>query len=119
MKGMVIVMNNLEKFGKIFICDVRDKTIRSFNKIFSGEMKGTTAETIHDLTKNFSEVDQEKVQNIITIVIDQCMHNMLFMAEEHEEIELKYNDDNLVDESDGLAGELYTEDGWIEKYSEF
>lgn len=45
------------------------------------------------------------------------MHNMLFMLEEHEEIEMLYAGENIVEESDGLSGELYTEDGWIEKYS--
>lgn len=45
------------------------------------------------------------------------MHNMLFMIEEHEEIELLYKEENIAEKSDGLSGELYTEDGWIEKYS--
>lgn len=39
------------------------------------------------------------------------------MFEQNEELELKCNDKNLVQESDGLAGELYTEDGWIQKYT--
>ena len=39
------------------------------------------------------------------------------MLEQHEEISLLYDDVNLNEESDGLSGELYTEDGWIEKYS--
>ena len=37
--------------------------------------------------------------------------------EEHEEIELTVKGRNLNEISDGLAGELYTEDGWIQKYT--
>ena len=42
---------------------------------------------------------------------------MLCMFEDHEELKLLLNEENLVEESDGLAGELYTEDGWIKRYS--
>lgn len=112
-------MNNLEEFGKIFISEVRDNTLNTFSKIFSGTMKGMTAQKIQQLMDNFDRTDKNKIFDIITIVIDQCMYNMLFMAEEHEEIEFRCNDENLIEESDGLSGELYTEDGWIEKYSEY
>ena len=45
------------------------------------------------------------------------MYNMLSLFEAHKEIELLYETENIVEESDGFSGELYTEDGWIEKYS--
>lgn len=47
------------------------------------------------------------------------------MIEQNEEYDLiKYTDDeksfvSLRDISDGLSGELYTEDGWIEKFSTY
>ncbi len=42
---------------------------------------------------------------------------MLFMIEVQDEIELLFKKENLNDLSDGLSGELYTEDGWIKNYS--
>ncbi|MDE6209993.1 MAG: hypothetical protein K2M73_10030 [Lachnospiraceae bacterium] len=45
------------------------------------------------------------------------LDSFLFMVEQHEDICLLYDNINLNEESDGLSGELYTEDGWIEKYS--
>ena len=39
------------------------------------------------------------------------------MFEEHDEMELKMSGQNLTQISDGLAGELYTEEGWIQKYT--
>lgn len=50
---------------------------------------------------------------IIEQVTDLSIHNMLCMFEDHEELKLLLNEENLVEESDSLAGELYTEDGWI------
>ena len=47
------------------------------------------------------------------------------MLEEYQDemrLVVKDQDDaehSLVDISDGLCGELYTEDGWIEKYTKY
>lgn len=109
--------NNLENFGEAFTYEVRDNTIEIFEKIFDGTMKGMTAQNVRDKISIFNE-DQKKILLwLVSKSIDQCMHNMLFMLEEHEEIEMLYNSQNIAEESDGLSGELYTEDGWIEKYS--
>ena len=109
--------NKLEIFGEIFIDEVRDNTIEIFEKIFSGEMKGLTAKCIQDKIKIFNEEQKDTMLCIISKAIDQCMHNILFMLEEHQELKILYDTENIVEESDGLSGELYTEDGWIKKYS--
>lgn len=111
-------MDNIEKFGEIFINEVRDSTINCFENIFSGTMKGITAQIIQEKILQFNDEEKKKILWIISKAIDQCMYNVLFMAEEHDEIEIMYEGENIVEESDGLTGELYTEDGWIEKYSE-
>lgn len=112
-------MSNLDEFGKIFVSEVRDNTISVFNRIFDGSMGGETAKKVREWIADFDEMEQRRIQDVISSAVDQCLHNMLFMAEQHEDMEFIYHGDNLVEESDGLAGELYTEDGWIEKYSQF
>ena len=42
---------------------------------------------------------------------------MLCMIEEHEDIDVQVKKQNISDISDGLAGELYTEDGWIQRFT--
>lgn len=44
--------------------------------------------------------------------------NMLCMLEDNEDFALIKDGENIAELSDGLSGELYTEDGWISKYSE-
>ena len=109
--------NSLEKFGQIFIEEVRDYTIRTYKKIFDGSMKGLTAQEVRERISTLDEQQKNMVLWLISKVVDDSMHNMLLMLEEHEEIEITYEKINIVEESDGLTGELYTEDGWIEKYS--
>lgn len=109
--------NNLENFGEIFINEVRDNTLETFEKMFDGRMKGLTAQNVRDKILIFDEQEKSILLWLLSKTVDQCMHNMLFMLEEHEEVEMLYAGENIVEESDGLSGELYTEDGWIEKYS--
>lgn len=109
--------NNLEIFGQIFINEIRDNTIDIFEKMFDGRMKGLTAQNVQEKITIFNERQKNTVLWILSRAVDQCMHNMLFMIEDHEEIDLLYNAENIAEKSDGLSGELYTEDGWIEKYS--
>lgn len=110
-------MTSLENFGEVFVNEVRDNTIEIFEKMFDGRMKGLTAQTVQEKISLFNEQQKNTVLWILSKAVDQCMHNMLFMVEEHEEIDILYDAENIAEKSDGLTGELYTEDGWIEKYS--
>ena len=109
---------SLDKFGEVFIGEVRDNTIETFEKIFDGRMRGLTAENVRERIANYDEQQKEDILWIVSKTVDQCLYNMLFLVEEHKEIELLYDTENIVEESDGLSGELFTEDGWIEKYSQ-
>ena len=44
---------------------------------------------------------------------------MLELVEEHPEVALLFNGVELRKISDGLSGELYTDDGWVYKYSKY
>ena len=109
--------SKLESFGEVFIREVRDNTLETFEKMFDGSMRGMTAEKVREKISIFDEQEKSVLLWLLSKTVDYCMHNTLFMLEEHEEIELLYAGENIVEESDGLSGELYTEDGWIEKYS--
>lgn len=114
----------LEKFGKTYINFVRDKVINGMNQIILGEYKGYSGQILQkkiESTQNNTEI----LKDVITATVDKCLHYTLFMLEEYQdEMRLVVKDqDNaehsLVDISDGLCGELYTEDGWIEKYTKY
>lgn len=110
--------DNLQEFGELFINDVRDNTIETFEKMFDGRMKGLTAEKVREKIEILDKEQKAIALWLISKVVDQCMHNILYMLEEREQIKLLYNETNIAEKSDGLAGELYTEDGWIEIYSQ-
>ena len=61
---------------------------------------------------------KQLINELIPQVVDLCLHNMLCMFEEHEDFVISIDEENLNDLSDGLAGELYSADGWISRFSE-
>ncbi|EFS6814276.1 hypothetical protein JR617_000290 [Listeria monocytogenes] len=54
------------------------------------------------------------------MIVDNTLFNILTMFEQSEDkLTLLANHENIIEASDGLAGELFTEDGWISKFSQF
>ena len=106
----------LDYFGKLLIEEVRDKTIRGFDMRVAGKMRDMSS------LKLFEEIQQldgasKIVEKIIPQIVDLSIHNLLCMIEEDPNVVLQIENENLSEISDGLAGELYTEDGWIQRFS--
>lgn len=65
-----------------------------------------------------------KARSIHTTVaiVDTTLHHLLWTVEQEDLIEFTFKEDdqivNINEISDGLAGELYTEDGWISRFSD-
>lgn len=110
-------MSALDEFGKIFIEETRDISIKDMDKMIEGTMKGEDSKIVFDKIVNFTDEQKEILKFVVSTTVDKVLDSFLFMIEQYENIRLLYNDINLNDESDGLSGELYTEDGWIEKYT--
>ncbi|WLQ13302.1 hypothetical protein O5O45_26625 [Hahella aquimaris] len=112
---------NLDKFGQILITQVRDVVIDRFVQKFAGGYKDQESQINAVVYQSLDENTQKFVSKIVKEVIDSTLHELLFMVEQNEEIEVVVKNGgevtNIKENIDGLCGELYTEDGWIEKYS--
>ncbi|ARN84928.1 hypothetical protein [Candidatus Nucleicultrix amoebiphila] len=115
----------LEKFGRILIKDVRDEVLEKNDLIASGQMGGKENQEIYEKIRDLDEKEKEFIRQFAKQAIDSTIHHFLWMIEQNEEYDLvKYNKDksetiSLRDTSDGLCGELYTEEGWIERFSKY
>lgn len=114
----------LQKFGQILISEVRDEAIDKYEMTVSGTMKSAAATEFHNKLNKFSEDQLSVVRQVVVSSIDDVVHNFLWMLEQHEDdLDLFCSEDegsdkkNIRELSDGLSGEIYTEDGWIAKYS--
>ena len=107
----------LEEFGEIFIKEVRDRTIDLFDRKMQGLMRSKESQLLFERMNKLNEEQKSLIRDIIPQIVDLSMYNMLDLFEEHDEFQVIVGGENIADVSDGLSGELYTSDGWIEKFS--
>jgi len=110
--------SELSFFGKALINDVRDSVYREYLLTKGGGFKTKEAENIRFLIKKIKE--EGVLDRVILSTIDLVIFKILFMLEENNSI-LKgdWGEFNARKDSDGLCGEIYGEDGWIEQFSSY
>lgn len=109
----------LDALGERLMREVRDETISDWAMILDGRMKGERAEHIRERTKC---IDRNVLASAIPEVVDSVLHHLLRWLEEEEDFQLvghvgTVQSENIAEDSDGLSGELYTDEGWIAKFS--
>jgi len=116
--------DSLDQFGKLFISAVRNQVHWKYRQIENGSLRGENAKRRHETIDALaaSSEQKEKLRQIVEATIDDCLHEFLFMLENNYdtlELVFKASDGsviNVAETSDGLCGELNTEDGWIQKF---
>jgi hypothetical protein len=113
----------LDGFGEAFIHRVRDATLAETDDILIGRGRPEWKQELHATLIGSMDLQQRLlVRHVVAIAVDTAMHNLLWMIESTPELRLEAvgPDDqrhDLVAASDGLSGELWTEDGWIARFS--
>lgn len=71
--------------------------------------------------ERYSEKQKEILKWLVPKMVDAGLYNLFAMIEEHHNLNVEVTSNgergNIRHLSDGLAGELYTEDGWISRFS--
>lgn len=120
-------MNNqqssLDKFGEFIVVNLRDKAIETAEMLLENGSKSPQTKILQDELLTFNAAQKAIVANAVKASIDAAIHDFLFAIEEQadfeNDIQIIVNEENIVEMSDGLQGELFTQDGWLEKYSKF
>lgn len=112
----------VDLFGEYLIKKVRDEAIDDWEGISSGKMKDKESQKIFQTLKSFNSEQLEFITKLFPKIVDTTLHHLMWSLEQEEAINVVVKlDENLLinirGASDGLAGELYTEDGWISRYS--
>jgi hypothetical protein len=108
---------NLDRLGSILMQQVRDDVLDTWAAIISGKIKAPRLAEISRRIRKFNGAPEQLVAALAPEIVDACLSRMLAMLQSNEEFALLVNGEDVRDASDGLAGELYGEDGWIAKHS--
>lgn len=119
-------MNNnapLDHFGADFINNVRDASLHTLTQMLAGKMQDRANQQLHQQIATLDEAQRAAVCAALYKAVDLTLHNTLFFFEQNiGDWRIAYSAqgvDDLAALSDGLCGELYTEDGWIARHSEY
>lgn len=115
----------LNEFGELLIHFVRDRVVEDYTKTQEGKIKSKSGIELYSKLSTLDKKNLSIVKDVVLDTIDSTLDYFLWMIEQYEEYDLiRYTDDekryvSLREISDGLSGELHTEEGWIEKFSAY
>jgi hypothetical protein len=86
-------------------------------------MKDQASKQLEAELAKVPESTRKQIETFATDLVDSTLHNLLSFFEGAEDFMIAFKEDenNLVDLneiSDGLAGELFTDEGWISRFSD-
>jgi len=113
---------SLEKLGELLMRRVRDKAIGDWEGIVTGEMRGTTGARVRQQLTAFGPQQTNVLLKLLPQIVDTTLHHLLWTLEQEQSVNLLAKDEhdvfyNAREASDGLAGELYGDQGWIARFS--
>ncbi|NQZ83238.1 MAG: hypothetical protein HRT52_19715 [Colwellia sp.] len=112
-------MNSINKFGKIISEDLRDSALNRYLDIESGFIGSKKCKLLSVQLDGFSGDQKRVIRSILTNCIDTGIHDFLSaIEEERDNISIHVDGNNISKESDGLNGEIFTENGWFEEFSQ-
>jgi len=113
----------VDKFGKFIVENLRDKGIDFAERLLTRHWKAPALLEMQNEIANLNETQKIAFIKAVTETIDGAMHDFLYALQEQasfdNEIQILVDGQNIVELSDGIHGEAYTEDGWFVKYSRY
>ena len=113
----------LDRFGQLLVSEVRDVAVAVALKSLRGQMQDQASKQLEAELAKVPESTLNLLEAFATDLVDSTLHDLLSFFEGTEDflIAFQENENDLVDLneiSDGLAGELVTEEGWISRFSD-
>lgn len=100
-----------------------DQGLRKFQRLSNGEVNSPSLLTLKQNLEAFNKKEIEIIQKLILEIMTSSIHDFLYAVQEQtdldEYIQVNVANENIAELSDGLHGEIFSESGWIKKYSSF
>jgi len=114
----------LDQFGRILMESVRDQAIDDWDMILDGRMKSARAQDVRQKLSSLTPDQRETVRALVPQVVDDVIHHLLWTLEQRSgavRVAVTAPDgaveQNIAGASDGLAGEVHGDEGWLSRFS--
>ncbi|ULC60852.1 hypothetical protein MBM09_07585 [Flaviramulus sp. BrNp1-15] len=109
--------NALDKFGELIVANCIDNGLDKFQNLTEGKINAPSLKKLQDQIKLLNNNNIEIIKNLLSEILVSTTHDFLFAIQENDDIQIIVDNQNICKSSDGLHGELFTEEGWIKKFS--
>ena len=101
---------------------MRDDSFSCLLNEIKGDINSGQGVLIREMLSGFEQDPIDILMRLVPTMIDTTLHYVLDMIDSSDDVKLLFkNEESKYVEikklSDGLAGKLYSEDGWISKFS--
>ena len=113
----------LDQFGQLLISQAYDRAAWYLEHVFDGHMKGPRQVALATLYRSLDERSQDAVRQFATEAIQTMLAEVLNCCYQFQ-IEINYTASNgqkvnICEISDLIVGELFSEYGWVARYSKY
>lgn len=111
--------DTLREFGKTFITEARDSAVDRVFDLIHGKLKTPESLRFRDFYLSLSQDQKDDFKYLAILAVDSTIFRVLRMTDQGM-IDIKFNDsENIAQLSDGLAGELFGDNGWMKEFSTY
>lgn len=111
----------VDKFGKFIVENLRDKGVNFAEGLLKRHWKTPSLLDMQNEIANLNDTQKAAFIKAVTETIDESIHDFLFALQEQadfdNDIQILVDGQNIVELSDGIHGEAYSDEGWFAKYS--
>jgi hypothetical protein len=116
--------DSLDEFGQFLMTNLRDQGIDSLDRLLAAQSKAPARAKIQHELQALTAEQRALVRRAFINSLDSAIHDFLFALQDETDrndgnIAVTVAGQNIATMSDGLQGELFTEDGWFARYSTY
>ena len=113
----------LDKFGKFFVQNLRDRMFDDLERLLSGSCKAPKKQKLQGQISGLTDAQKQVLRDLVEELTTAGMHDLLFAIQEEADaggaFKVLVDGQAVAKLSDGLHGEIYGDTGWIVRFSKY
>lgn len=114
---------SLDKFGEFYVRNLRDKMLHDIDMLLSGAWKAPSVLNLQKMLADLPEDSRDLIREVAEHMVVTGMHDFLFALQEEADndgaIRLMVDGVEVAKESDGMHGEISSDERWIARFSQY
>lgn len=113
----------LDICGEMLIQSLRDSGLNEASTLIKNSSRSPSVQELQDSLASLTDDQKVTVMKLVDRCITTGIHDFLFrldsLSGEDDSVEIRSCGKNIAELSDGLYGELFSDQGWISRFSDF